>query len=244
MSLAERRFEDKASARQAVWDALVEQHAARFPFPPHGRIPNFVGAEAAAERLLSHTLFRGVQRIKANPDSPQRHVRLLALRKGITVIVPTPRLTGGFHVFDPRKIPPERLEDAATLAKGGPWAETLPADALPPVDLIVTGSVAVTPLGKRCGKGHGYADLEYAALRELGYPEVPVVTTVHELQLIADLPVAAHDLPVWVIATPDRLVEVAAPLPAPSGIDWDQLSEEDLQRMPALRSLRPNRGTR
>ncbi|HEX3522185.1 MAG TPA: hypothetical protein VHT52_08875 [Stellaceae bacterium] len=25
---------------------------ARFPFPPHGRIPNFVGAEQAAARLL------------------------------------------------------------------------------------------------------------------------------------------------------------------------------------------------
>jgi hypothetical protein len=25
---------------------------ARFPFPPHGRIPNFAGAELAAARLL------------------------------------------------------------------------------------------------------------------------------------------------------------------------------------------------
>jgi 5-formyltetrahydrofolate cyclo-ligase len=25
---------------------------ARFPFPPHGRIPNFAGAEVAAARLL------------------------------------------------------------------------------------------------------------------------------------------------------------------------------------------------
>jgi 5-formyltetrahydrofolate cyclo-ligase len=236
-----RKFDSKQEAREAVWDLLASERAARFPFPARGRIPNFSGAEQAARRLLEHRLFDGVQRIKVNPDAPQRAVRLSALQKGITVIVPTPRLRGGFQLFDPERIPEERLEDAATLSRGGPWAKGISADALPPVDLIVTGCVAVTPEGKRCGKGHGYGDLEYGIFRELGYPEVPVLTSVHELQVVDDFPADPHDLPVWVIATPERIIEVAEPRPAPRGIDWSLLSEEDLEDMPMLKTLRPSR---
>jgi 5-formyltetrahydrofolate cyclo-ligase len=36
--------------------------------------------------------------IKINPDSPQRPLRAEALRHGITVFVPTPRLRGGFKM--------------------------------------------------------------------------------------------------------------------------------------------------
>ena len=44
-------FRTKKETRGAVWDALGESRVACFPFPPHGRIPNFAGAEAAAGRL-------------------------------------------------------------------------------------------------------------------------------------------------------------------------------------------------
>ena len=45
-------FPDKSTARQWVWDRLAAEGVARFPFPPHGRIPNFAGAGLAAARLL------------------------------------------------------------------------------------------------------------------------------------------------------------------------------------------------
>ena len=48
-----RGFADKSAARQWVWDRLVAEGVARFPFPPHGRIPNFAGAEVAAARLFN-----------------------------------------------------------------------------------------------------------------------------------------------------------------------------------------------
>jgi 5-formyltetrahydrofolate cyclo-ligase len=48
-----RDFADKSAARQWVWDRLSAEGVARFPFPPHGRIPNFAGAEVAAARLLN-----------------------------------------------------------------------------------------------------------------------------------------------------------------------------------------------
>jgi hypothetical protein len=38
------------------------------------------------------------------------------------------------------------------------------------LDAIICGSVAVTRDGRRCGKGEGYSDLEFAILRELGHP--------------------------------------------------------------------------
>ena len=90
-----RDFADKSAARQWVWDRLGAEGVARFPFPPHGRIPNFVGAEQAAARLLDIEPWKSATAIKVNPDSPQRPLRAEALRRGITVFVPTPRLRGG-----------------------------------------------------------------------------------------------------------------------------------------------------
>jgi 5-formyltetrahydrofolate cyclo-ligase len=232
------RYTDKATARRAVWDALTEGKAARFPFPVHGRIPNFEGAKEAAERLLAQPIFHGVRVMKVNPDSPQRWVRKFALERNITVITPTPRLKGAFRKLDPEKIPKEHYDEAATLKRGGKWGEDLALDALPRVDLVVMGSVAITRDGRRLGKGHGYADLEYAILREMDNPPIPVVTTVHLLQVLDGFPTEDHDLPVSLIVTPDDVIEVHDPPAAPEGIDWDLLPEEALKEMPVLGELR------
>jgi 5-formyltetrahydrofolate cyclo-ligase len=221
-----------------VWDALTERKVARFPFPIHGRIPNFQGAKEAAERLLAHPIFQGARVIKVNPDSPQRWVRKLALERGMTVITPTPRLKGAFRKLDPKKIPRQHYDEAATLKGAGEWGKDVALDALPKVDLVVMGSVAVTRDGRRLGKGHGYADLEYAILRELGNPAVPVVTTVHPLQVLDGFPTEDHDLPVSLIATPGEVIEVNDPPAAPERIDWDLLPEEALEEMPVLGELR------
>jgi 5-formyltetrahydrofolate cyclo-ligase len=232
------RYVDKAAARKAVWDTLKAKKAARFPFPPHGRIPNFAGARQAAERLLAHPVFKRVRVLKVNPDSPQSWVRRLALERGITVITPTPRLKGAFRKLDPAKIPRERYAEAASLKRGGAWGEDVALDAMPNVDLVVMGSVAVTRDGRRLGKGHGYADLEYALLRELGNPAVPLATTVHRLQIVQGLPAEAHDAPLSLIATPQELIEVKRRRAPPRGIDWKRLPEEALDEMPVLRELR------
>jgi len=231
-------FEDKDEARSAVWDVLEREGAARFPFPPHGRIPNFQGAGRAAERLFRHDLLEGAGRLKINPDAPQRHVRIEALRQGCIVYVPSPRLKSGFKRLDPGAIPEDNIEAAAALSNMDQWAEPVPVGQLSPVDAIVTGSVAVTRSGRRCGKGEGYSDLEYAILRELGHDAVPVVTTVHPLQIVETVPVDAHDLPLSLIVTPDETIDVDNPPSAPTGVDWTALSEEDLDAMPVLRQLR------
>jgi 5-formyltetrahydrofolate cyclo-ligase len=235
------RYGDKAAARKAVWDLLQKRKVARFPFPPHGRIPNFAGARQAAERLLAHPIFHRVRVIKVNPDSPQRWVRELALERGITLITPTPRLKGAFRKLDPARISREHYAEAATLKRGGKWGEDITLAEMPKVDLVVMGSVAATRDGRRLGKGHGYADLEYALLRELGNPAVPLATTVHRLQLTDGFPVEAHDTPLSLIATPEELIEVKRRRRAPSGIDWQRLPREALEEMPVLAELKRRR---
>ncbi|HYS54748.1 MAG TPA: 5-formyltetrahydrofolate cyclo-ligase [Thermoanaerobaculia bacterium] len=230
------KFRSKRAAREAVWDALERERVARFPFPPHGRIPNFAGAREAAERLFDSDLLRGVRRIKVNPDAPQRYVRELALQHGMTVIVATPRLRGGFREFAGIREPD--IPKAASLSRGGKFGVNVPLRKLRPVDLIVVGSVAVTRKGHRCGKGEGYADIEFAILRELGHPAVKVVTTVHPLQIVDSFPPDEHDLPVSAIITPDEVIRVRKPPRAPARIQWDALTKDDIEAMPVLRELR------
>lgn len=160
------RAEQKRRVRKRVWDRLAREGIARFPFPPHGRIPNFEGAREAAERLFEHPLLRRARCIKVTPDAPQRPVRLLAGERGINVYMPTPRLRAGFLRLDPDRIPASRRADAASLSRGRRYATEVPTP-----DVLVAGSVAVTRRGARCGKGEGYADLEYGILRALGHPD-------------------------------------------------------------------------
>jgi len=83
----------KQALRERVWDDLEASGVARFPFPPHGRIPNFAGAAEAADRLAERPEFVDAQTIKCNPDAPQRPVRRRALEAGTTLFVAVPRLS-------------------------------------------------------------------------------------------------------------------------------------------------------
>jgi len=83
---------DKQAVRETVWDAFEERGEARFPFPPHDRIPNFAGADAACDRLTDTDAWASASTLKCNPDAPQLPVRRAALRDGKTVYVAQPRL--------------------------------------------------------------------------------------------------------------------------------------------------------
>lgn len=233
-------FRTKEDARTTVWDALDEQGVARFPFPPHGRIPNFEGAEQAAARLFETTLLVDANHIKVNPDAPQRFVRIEALHQGCTVYVPTPRLRGGFKRLDPQSIPDDKLTAAASLSNMDEWAEPVSLEEIPQLDAVVAGSVAVTRDGRRCGKGEGFSDLEYAILRELGHDPVPVATTVHPLQIVDSFPTDPHDVPLSFIVTPEETVSIESSASSPEGIDWSAVSETELDEMPLLETLRQN----
>ncbi len=233
---------DKQPLRERVWDALEESGDARFPFPPHGRIPNFAGADEAAERLAATEAWQAAETIKANPDSPQRPVRRRALEAGKTVYMAVPRLSDEqcFLELDPACI--DDVDRATTISGSSELGEQVGPDAVEPIDLIVSGSVAVTTDGARVGKGEGYSDLEYAVLRELDLVEAatPVATTVHELQVVDDeVPIESHDVPMDLVVTPDRTVHTETAATKPAGIDWDLLSEDRRGEIPVLDRFAP-----
>ena len=235
----------KAELRQRAWDAIVDAGAARFP-APHHRIPNFVGAEAAAELLRSLPAWRAARTIKANPDSPQWPVRQRALEDGKTVFMAVPRLAEDdpFFLLDPEELA-DTPRKASSIRGAGRSARTISVDELEPVDLVVTGCVAVSPDGSRLGKGGGFSDLEYAIAWEAGLigPDTVVVTTVHEAQIVGagDIPLTDHDIRLDHIVTPERVIDCPASGRPPVGIRWDELTADKVAAIPVLGRLAAGR---
>jgi len=198
----------KDEIRMKVW-RLMEEGIATFPRPVFHRIPNFVGAEKAAQNLRELPEYKAVKVIFCNPDSPQRPVREMALRDGKIVVMATPKLRRGFLLLDPSTIPRNRLFEASTIHgafKHGRFVEPSKVK----VDFFVAGSVAVSPDGGRLGKGTGYSDQEYVILKDSGglAPEAPVVTTVHDVQIVERIPRDSWDVPVDIIVTPTKVIKI------------------------------------
>ncbi|MGQ9461083.1 MAG: 5-formyltetrahydrofolate cyclo-ligase [Candidatus Bathyarchaeaceae archaeon] len=199
----------KEDIRMRVWRLMEEKGIASFPRPVFHRIPNFVGAKKAAQKLKELPEYRAAKVVFCNPDSSQRSVREMALRDGKILVMATPRLKKGFLLLDPSVIPKNRVFEVSTIRgafKHGRFVE--PSEVK--VDLFVAGSVAVSLDGGRLGKGTGYSDQEYAILKDSGSlaPRIIVVTTVHDMQIVERIPREEWDVPVDVIVTPTRLIRV------------------------------------
>ena len=237
-------LEKKAELRREVWSALEEAGASRFP-GTEGRIPNFTGAEEAAERLREAAAWREAATVKANPDSPQWPVRQRALEDGKRVYMAVPRLAEAdpFFLLEPDEL--ERSPRKASSIEGASAeGRTVAVADLEPVELVVVGCVAADRSGARLGKGGGFSDLEYAVAAEAGLitPDTPVATTAHPVQLLDEgrIPMADHDVPVDLIVTPDEVIETTRGRRRPSGVDWDVLTAEKVEAIPLLRRLRPS----
>jgi 5-formyltetrahydrofolate cyclo-ligase len=89
-----------------VWRLIEEKSISTFPKPVFHRIPNFVGAEKAANNLRNLPEYNSAKIVFCNPDSPQRPVREMALQEGKTVVMATPRLREGFLLLDSHDILP------------------------------------------------------------------------------------------------------------------------------------------
>jgi 5-formyltetrahydrofolate cyclo-ligase len=237
----------KAALRQEVWSEMTAARVARFPGAA-GRIPNFAGAEAAAERLRATAAWQAAGTVKANPDSAQLPVRQRALEDGKTVYMAVPRLAERepFFALDPAHLsePPRK---AASIRGASRSARRVTLAELSPVDLVVMGSVAAGEDGARLGKGGGFADLEFALAAAAGLigPHTVSVTTVHELQVRAAgmIPLTGHDVPVDLIVTPERIID-CRPRHGPraaAGIRWDDLTEEKIAAIPLLAAQRERR---
>jgi 5-formyltetrahydrofolate cyclo-ligase len=230
---------DKQDCRERIWDALETEGIARFPFPPHGRIPNFEGAADAVERLAEQPEWKRAETVKANPDAPQLPVRRRALREEKTLYMAQPRLRDRkpFLELDPAEV--SDIDEATTVSGVSKHGIPVGPDEMPEIDLVVSGSVAVTESGARIGKGEGYSDLEFAVLREFDRVgnDTPTASTIHEIQVIENASEPGpHDVPMDLLVTPERVVRTEGG-EKPAGIDWSLLSAERVEEIPVLQTI-------
>jgi 5-formyltetrahydrofolate cyclo-ligase len=230
---------DKQTVRERAWAAIRAAEAARFP-GVEGRIPNFVGAEAAAERLADTQAWKTADSLKCNPDSPQLPVRRQALIDGKIVYMAVPKLADRkpFWCLDPDELT-VKPHQAASIKGASRHGRPVAIDEMAHIDLIVCGSVAVERKGARLGKGGGYSDLEFAIATEAGLidEDTVIATTVHDAQLVEDgtIPVTEHDFPVDIIVTSTEVIETSTTLDRPKGVVNDHLDAAKRKSIPVLR---------
>jgi len=233
--------------RKRIWDYLEDNNIARPPRPVHHRIPNFNGAEKAAYKLSQLDVFREANCIKVNPDTPQKAVRMAVLESGKTLLTPQPRLrTGFFSTLSKKSIPRGvPLKDCCVSLGVKKYGTSVSLNDKYTVDLVVVGSTAVCPnTGARVGKGEGFAELEWGILSlqgNLNADTTLVVTTVHDSQIVNDIPsnsLTKHDVPVDIIITPTQVIHIPNKIKKPSGVFWDLLSPQKLSQIRVLRELK------
>ncbi|XP_043462642.1 methenyltetrahydrofolate synthase domain-containing protein [Leptopilina heterotoma] len=236
----------KRKFRRKVWVNLTRKEAVILSSnKSHNRIPNFKGAAEAAKRLTELEEFKEAKIIKISPDKPQETVKNLALENDKKVLLPKQRLRNGLFNLVTRVTDPTEEEQKLVITKHGiqQIEEAVGLHSDIKVDLVVLGSVCVSPTGHRVGDGEGYADLEFALMSRMGAvsADTIVVTTVHDCQIIEDLPshlFQSHDLPVDIIVTPTQTIIVSEKLKKPDSVIWSILSNRRLKSMPILQQLK------
>jgi len=200
-------IKDKKRLRKLIWNTLEENNLSKPPKPPYGRIPNFLGSTAAAKLLRCTDEWQNSQVIFSSPDSAQKKVREFALMDGKLLIMASPKLKDGYLLLDPNNV--KGNEKAASTINGA-FKFGKRIQKFPKVDLMVEGSVAVDESGNRLGKGGGYGDREISHLLEERAIMIgtPIVTTVHEVQILDKVPTEVHDQKINMIVTPKRVIRV------------------------------------
>lgn len=206
----EQAFRSKEEVRQGVWEYLEAHDQVTFPRPCFGRVPNFVGARAAAERLRELPEWHQARTVFAAPDACLHPAREAALREEKALLVAAPRLTG-FYLLE--GVPPQEAFAASAIKGFARFGRRVaPGPALPAVDLYLTGAVAVDRRGNRIGKGAGYGDREDDILSRAGLigPATPRTALVHEAQVFEDLSrlMEVQDRKVSIIVTPEEVFRV------------------------------------
>ena len=235
---------DKDKLRTEIW-SLLKQQAASIG-DPFGHIPNFIDAQLAAENLAALPIWQQAKTIKCNPDSPQIPVRMRALQDGKRLYMAVPRLTDDRCFVELTAEDLQRqsvsIAESAIARKALTCGKLVSFEEMEPIDLVIIGCVAAGRSGGRTGKGAGFADLELAMLTEFGLVEIdtPIVTTVHSLQVVEDsrLPMQVHDWALNWIITAEEVIETNTIYPRPTGLNWDSIRAEQLEKIPILRKLR------
>ncbi len=239
---------DKWTIREDVWTALETGGVVRGK-SVHDKIPHFIGCDDAAARVAELPEWRAARAVKSNPDQAQRPLRQMALEQGKLLYMAVPRLKEErvFIELDPGR-PEVDPRKASTISGAFKVGRPVYVHEMKPVDLVISGSVAVNRQGVRVGKGGGFADLEYGLAAAAGIltPKTPVITTVHPMQVLdEELPWTQHDVPLDIVVTVDAIIRCTGDrehLPRPRGIYWEDLDERKIRSIPLLVKLRQQSG--
>ncbi|MCJ1225154.1 hypothetical protein MMC12_001803 [Toensbergia leucococca] len=238
---------NKAEVREKVWAALarVARPDSRFHLNFAEFIPDFEGSSSAIAQFVCLPCYISATVIFVTPDNCLEGLRLAALKDGKSVLTTTYAIRRGFWLLEPVLIPPARYEYAATLDGQEKLARPIElsqvlAENLK-IDLLVTGTGAISTEGVRVGKGHGFFDLEWGMLYSVRAITVatPAAVIVHDCQIVTDkvLP-EEYDTVCDIVVTPTRIIEVSGTRKPVCGILWDKLAEGMLEGMPALQELK------
>ena len=193
----------KKLLREEIWRRLEAEDVARFPLPCFGHVPNFEGSDKAAQNVRLLKEWKEAKVVFVNPDFAQQKVREYALLDGKLLVMASPKLKRGYVVVDPAKVRGSESH-ASTIRGAFSLGKIVGLQEMPKLDLIVEGSVAVDLKGNRLGKGGGYGDVEIRSLKEK-FGSLPVITSVHDSQVVENVPFEEKDEKVSIIVTPTRV---------------------------------------
>ena len=236
--------------REKVWTALrdVARPDSRFHWDFGSFIADFEGSDVCSDHLRRFDSWTGSDLVFITPDNSTEAVRRAAISDGKKCLMTTYGIRRGFLFLDPEDVPANETAYAATLDGMDHFGRALGLDEvakLGHIGLLVTGGSAVNYEGLRIGKGHGYFDLEWALLSEVGSTDASteIVDIVHDCQVV-DLDVAAlaHDVRVDWIVTPTRTIHVEGPARAPGRVHWELIGGTEFELIPPVMELAARKG--
>jgi 5-formyltetrahydrofolate cyclo-ligase len=237
---------DKVSARKLVWEKL--KHVAipdsRFHLDFNQFIPDFNGSDVARTKLVDLNLYKSANTVFVTPDNCLEGLREQMVLDGKTQVMPTYGIRRGFVILSPEDVGEGMTRYSVSLdhiEKVGKYIDLSGIRDNYKLDLLVTGASAVNYSGVRFGKGHGFFDLEWAMLYQIGavVDSTPVISFVHDCQLVdVDLEVDEFDTVCDYIVTPNHVVHVEGRRKPTAGIIWDKLSDGMMNDIPPLQELK------
>jgi len=193
--------------RRRIWHLMEEAGVLTFPLEVFGRVPNFIGAEQAAELLAQQPEFERAKVVFVSPDHVLRRVRELVLERGKVLAVSLPQRLARRTKQALLQITERRAVKAAAdidnfLRYGQPLSS--------PVDLAVLSSVVVDRLGNRLTPRREFGDREWQMLVDNGFVHegTKVATIAHPLQFADDLVkwITDEDVKAHLIVTPQEVI--------------------------------------
>jgi 5-formyltetrahydrofolate cyclo-ligase len=236
----------RMEVRRSIWEELrkVARPDSRFHLDFAEFIPDFEGSDAAVQRLVALDAYRQARSPFITPDNCLEGLRARAIRDGKTVIMTTYGIRRGFVELQPEDVPAGLEDYAVLLDLIEQFGHAISLEELRRryrIDLLVTGASAVTTSGLRFGKGHGFFDLEWAMLYQIGVVDVntPIVAFVHDVQVVElDLEASPFDSICDFIVTPTRLLGIESPHKPVGGVMWEKLEPGMLEKISSLAELK------